>query len=243
MNSIYGIIGHPLSHSFSPAYFNEKFTREHINAQYKAFELPYIHDLPEILKNHPTLRGLNVTIPHKQAIIDQLDALSSEAAEVGAVNCIDIRDGILKGYNTDVIGFERSLAPVLQPHHRHALIFGTGGAALAVKFVLRKLGIPFKEVSRKRTTATLSYSDIDEAILKEHTLLINTTPLGMYPHTDEAPDIPYSAISEKHLLYDLIYNPPETRFLLKGKEQGAAIKNGLDMLKLQADASWEIWSS
>ncbi len=243
MSAVYGIIGYPLSHSFSPDYFHEKFTREKINAQYKAFEIPNLHYLSELLKNHPKLRGLNVTLPHKQTIIDHLDALSTEAAEIGAVNCIDIRDGILKGYNTDAIGFERSFAPLLKEPHQKALVLGTGGAAQAVNYVLKKRQIPYLNVSRKKTATTITYEEITGKLLEEYTILINTTPVGMYPHVDETPRIPFVFIYRNHLLYDLIYNPEETRFLSLGKAQGALVKNGMEMLLLQAEVSWEIWNS
>lgn len=243
MSALYGIIGYPLSHSFSPAYFNEKFAREKIDAQYKAFELPDIHYFGEILKNHPNLKGLNITLPHKQTIIDQLDALSAEAAEIGAVNCIDIRDGILKGYNTDAIGFERSFSPLLKEQHKKALVLGTGGAAQAVKYVLEKLNITYLNVSRKKSAATITYEEIDGKLLEEYTIIINTTPLGMYPHVKQTPDIPFVLICRNHLLYDLVYNPEETRFLSLGKAQKATVTNGMEMLELQAEVSWEIWNS
>lgn len=243
MSALYGIIGHALSHSFSPAYFNEKFVRENIDARYKAFELPDIHYFGEILKNHPELKGLNVTLPHKQTIIDQLDALSTEAAEIGAVNCIDIRDGILKGYNTDAIGFERSFSPLLKAHHEKALVLGTGGASQAVKYVLNKLNIPYLNVSRKKGTTTIVYEEIDGNLLEEYTIIINTTPVGMYPHVEETPELPFAFIYRNHLLYDLVYNPEETKFLSSGKAQGATVKNGMEMLELQAEVSWQIWNS
>ncbi|HTN46295.1 MAG TPA: shikimate dehydrogenase [Flavipsychrobacter sp.] len=239
MASVYGILGYPLSHSFSPAYFKEKFDKLRIQASYRIFELENIHLFPDLLKSHPYLCGLNVTIPHKQTVIEHLDTLSDAAAAVGAVNCIDIREGLLRGYNTDVIGFEKSLRPLLKNRHRKALILGNGGASLAVQFVLKKLEISYLQVSRSQP---LRYEELSEEIIKEHLLIINTTPLGMYPHVEEAPAIPYRHLTSHHLLYDLIYNPEETRFLLQGKEQGAAIKNGFEMLKLQADASWDIWS-
>lgn len=243
MNALYGIIGHPLSHSFSPAYFTEKFAKENIHAKYKAFEFPNIHYFGEILKNHPELKGLNVTLPHKQTIIDQLDALSTEAAEIGAVNCIDIRDGILKGYNTDAIGFERSFSPLLKAHHQKALVLGTGGASQAIKYVLDKLHIPYLNVSRKKSAAAITYEEIDGKLLEEYTIIINTTPVGMYPHIEETPKLPFVFIYRNHLLYDLVYNPEETKFLSLGKAQGAAVKSGMEMLVLQAEASWEIWNS
>lgn len=242
MNRLYGIIGYPLSHSFSPAYFSEKFEKEHIKATYKAFEIASVHAFPDILKQHPELYGLNVTIPYKQSIIDYLDALSPEAAMVSAVNCIDIREGLLKGYNTDVIGFEKSLLPLLKRHHQKALILGTGGAAAAIAYVLKKWDIDYLFVSRKNEPDVLRYDQLDRSIMEAHTLIINTTPLGTYPAVDDCPSIPYSLVTARHLLYDLVYNPSETMFLILGKQQGATIKNGFEMLCLQAEESWKIWN-
>ena len=240
MTPLFGIIGYPLSHSFSPAYFHEKFKREKINAHYKLFELKSINEFPELLKHHKELSGINVTIPYKQSIIQYLDALDTAAAEIGAVNCIRFKEGLLKGFNTDVRGFEKSLKPLLKPHHNNALILGSGGGSLAVQFVLRKLNIGFSVVSR---TQQLTYEILDDEMIEKHTLIINTTPTGMYPHVKEMPDIPYRSIGDKHLLYDLIYNPEETKFLQVGKEKGAQIKNGFEMLQLQAEESWKIWNS
>jgi shikimate dehydrogenase len=239
----YGLIGYPLAHSFSPGYFAEKFLREGINAEYTPFPLPTIQDFPRLLTANPGIRGLNVTIPYKQAVIPYMDDMDDAAKMISAVNCIDIRNGTIKGYNTDVTGFEQSLKPLLQQQHTNALILGTGGASLAVKYVLGKLGIAFKTISRKRGDSVWSYDDISAEIIAGHTLIINTTPLGMHPHPDAYPHLPYKAINSSHLLYDLIYNPAETQFLSLGKAQGATIKNGLEMLHLQAEASWHIWNS
>jgi len=239
----FGIIGYPLTHSFSPAYFTEKFEREQIMAVYEKFELKDITEFPSLLESHPNLHGLNVTIPYKKAIIPYLNTLSEEAEAIGAVNCIAICDRKLKGYNTDAMGFERSLSPLLKPVHRKALILGTGGSSLAVRYVLQKLGIEWLNVSRTASEDIIRYEDLNETILKGHLLIINTTPLGMFPHTEACPDIPYSFLTEQHLLYDLIYNPLETKFLALGRSLGTAVKNGLEMLHLQAEASWEIWSS
>lgn len=239
MASLFGIIGYPLSHSFSPAYFQEKFKREKINAQYKAFELKNITEFSELLKQQKELIGFNVTVPYKQDIIQYLDALSAEAAEVGAVNCVYIKEGLLKGYNTDIIGFEKSLRPLLKNRHKKALILGSGGASLAVQYVLRSLDISFLTVSRTQHT---TYEMLDEQMMKEHLLIINTTPLGMYPQIQEAPQIPYQFLTPKHLLYDLIYNPEETKFLAHGKQHGAVVKNGFEMLHIQAEESWKIWN-
>lgn len=242
MPARYGLIGYPLSHSFSPKWFTEKFSAESIDATYQAYPLEHVEDILDLLANYP-LKGLNVTIPYKESIIDFLDSLSDEAKAIGAVNCIDIRNGKRKGHNTDVIGFEQSLTPLLQSHHTKALVLGTGGAAKAVNYVLDKLGIERISVSRNKSENTLTYSELTEEIISSHTLIINTTPLGMSPNEDDAPPISYDLITEKHLLYDLIYNPEETKFLTLGKQQGASIKNGYEMLVLQAKASWEIWES
>ena len=242
MQSVYGLIGYPLSHSFSPGYFSERFQREQIDAVYRLFPLADIHELTTLLKDIPQLKGLNVTIPYKEAVIPFLDVMDEAAKAVGAVNCINIHNGRLKGYNTDIIGFERSLTPLLQPQHNKALVLGTGGAAKAITYVLNTLGIAYRLVSTSGRESTLSYGDVDEHVIKAHTLIINTTPLGMHPDTDTCPAIPYVAIGEEHLLYDLIYNPEKTTFLQEGMQQGAVIKNGYEMLVLQADASWAIWN-
>jgi shikimate dehydrogenase len=243
MPALYGIIGFPLTHSFSPAYFKKKFAEQHIDASYEAFSINDVAQFPALIDTHPTLNGLSVTIPYKQAIISYLDEVDGVATEVGAVNCISIKNGKKKGYNTDVIGFEQSLIPLLHPPHTHALIFGTGGASKAVAWVLKQLGIPYQLVSRKAQDDCLTYNDLTSEIINHHKLIINTTPLGMYPHTDAAPSIPYDAIGTHHLLYDLIYNPGETKFLSLGKAHGAAIKNGFEMLHLQADDAWNIWTT
>lgn len=243
MSALYGLIGYPLTHSFSPAYFARKFEAEKIDASYEKFELKAISEFPALLSAHNDLKGLNVTIPYKQSVIPYLDELDDAAAEIGAVNCIYIRDKRLKGYNTDVIGFERSLLPLLKPMHRKALVLGTGGSSLAVKYVLRKLGISFLSVSRKQNDNTTTYKALNDSIVAEHLLVINTTPLGMFPHVGTCPDLPYTSLTKDHLLYDLIYNPLETKFLSLGKAQGTTVKNGLEMLHLQAAASWDIWKS
>jgi shikimate dehydrogenase len=246
----YGLIGFPLQHSFSPAYFKKKFSEQHIDAEYQLFPLQQISDLPALLTLHPDLNGLNVTIPFKTAVLPYLTQISEAAAQIGAVNCIVCSNNQLIGYNTDVIGFELSLKPLLQQHHQSALILGTGGAANAVAFVLVKLGIAFSTVSRHSNnnkqfagaTAWLTYDELTENTVREHTLIINTTPLGMHPNIAACPPIPYAAITEQHLLYDLVYNPETTLLLQQGKEMGAAIKNGLEMLELQAEAAWQIWN-
>ena len=242
MQDHYGIIGYPLSHSFSPAFFNKKFEAEGINALYTALPIPDIALFPQLLIDNPRLKGLNVTIPYKQSVMPYLDELNDEAEKVGAVNCIAVRNGKTKGYNTDVIGFERSLGPLLQPQHAYALILGTGGASKAVAYVLKQKGIAYKLVSRTAKAGMLTYADITPAMLSKYKFIINTTPLGMYKDLTGCPALPYDALGSEHLVYDLVYNPAETRFLALAKAQGAVIKNGLDMLHLQAMAGWEIWN-
>ncbi len=239
----YGLIGYPLGHSFSPAYFREKFERENIDARYDAFPLQCPDDFPLLLREHHGLCGLNVTIPHKQAIIPFLDALHPEARAIGAVNCIGFGDGKSTGYNTDWRGFRDSLYPLLQPWHVRALVLGTGGASGAVRYALQELGVGITSVSRVATGRSLCYEQLTHEILAMHPLIVNTTPLGMHPHADTAPPLPYEAIGSKHLLYDLVYNPSQTRFLAFGAAHGAATKNGLEMLERQAEASWRVWSS
>lgn len=243
----YGLIGYPLGHSFSVGYFNEKFSNEHINAKYINFEIPSIEDFAEVIESNPDLRGLNVTIPYKEQVIPYLDSLSPEANAIGAVNVIRItRKGDkthLKGFNSDVIGFTRSIEPLLERHHKKALILGTGGASKAVDYGLRSLGIETKFVSRTKRPGFFTYEEITPEIIKEFNIIVNCTPLGMYPNTDVCPTLPYEAMDSHNLLYDLLYNPDETLFMQKGKEHGAITKNGLEMLLLQAFASWEFWNS
>lgn len=241
----FGLIGYPLGHSFSKKYFTEKFVSEFINdTVYENHELPKIDLLPKIVAENPDLRGLNVTIPYKEAVIRYLDELSDDAREIGAVNTIKISSGKLKGFNTDYIGFMRSLIPLLKPAHKKALILGTGGSSLAVKYALEKLGIECLLVSRNPFEENeISYSSITDEILQEHTLLVNTTPVGMFPDVLNAPEIPYQFLNEQHLLFDLIYNPEETLFLKNGKERGTTTKNGSEMLVLQAEEAWKIWNS
>ncbi len=243
----YGLIGYPLVHSFSISYFNEKFKCENIDAVYENYEMPSIEQLPEILDTNPELRGINVTIPYKEKVIDYLDSISPEAREIGAVNVVKIvhkgNKAILKGYNSDVIGFTRSIEPLLEPCHKKALILGTGGAAKAIEFGLKSLKLETMKVSRSRKTGTICYDQITADMMKEWNVIVNCTPCGMYPHSDECPPLPYEAMGEHTLLYDLIYNPDETLFMSKGKAHGATVKNGLEMLLLQAFASWEFWHS
>ena len=241
----YGLIGYPLGHSFSRNYFNEKFENEGIDAKYINFEIPHIEDLTEILDTTPELKGLNVTIPYKEKVISYLDFISPEATAIGAVNVIKVEhkgnDVKLKGYNSDVIGFTRSIEPFLEPCHKKALILGTGGASKAINYGLKSLGLETVYVSRFERTGTIQYDKITPEIIKEYNVIVNCTPVGMYPHTDECPELPYEAMDSHTLLYDLIYNPDETLFMKKGKEQGATVKNGLEMLLLQALAAWDFW--
>jgi len=242
---MYGLIGYPLSHSFSADFFNKKFREEKIDESYDLFPIETISVLPEFLKTRPELNGLNVTIPYKEKVLPYLDAISDEASQIGAVNVIRIeRSGDshqLCGYNTDAKGFHDSIMPLMKPHMQNALILGTGGASRAVEFVLRKMGLGMKKVSRNPREGQLSYSQLTPDILSSHHVIVNTTPLGMWPDVDNAPDIPYSLLTHYHLCYDLIYNPEETAFLKKASEHRAAVKNGLEMLHIQALAAWEIW--
>ncbi len=241
---VYGIIGYPLGHSFSQKYFTQKFLQQGIaNCRYDVFPLENINNLSDVLKNNPELCGINVTIPHKQNVLVLLNDTSNLPKGLTACNCIKIANGKLYGYNTDVIGFEKSLQPLLQPHHTKALILGNGGAAEAVKYVLHKLNIAYKIVSRKLHDGShLTYNNLNEAVIKEHSLIINTTPLGTFPNVDDCPAIPYQHLTNQHYLFDLVYNPAKTLFLQKGEGYGAAIKNGNNMLVIQAEESWRIWN-
>jgi shikimate dehydrogenase len=241
---LYGLIGRPLKHSFSKKYFTDKFTKEGFtNCAYENFELQTIEQLPTILNTHTDLHGLNVTIPYKKDVLPFLDFKNEIVEAVQACNCIRIENGKLHGYNTDVIGFKQSLQPFLEPHHQKALVLGTGGSSGAVQYALQQLGITYKLVSRQKTETTITYDELDETFLKTHTVIINTTPIGMFPNTDAAPELPYQYLTPEHLLFDLIYNPEKTRFLQKGEERGAVIANGHEMLLLQAEESWRIWNS
>ena len=236
----FGLIGRTLGHSFSQRYFTEKFRQEGIDAEYRNYEMPDASGVSPLIESVPDLVGLNVTIPYKRDVIPLLSSLNDEARAIGAVNVIRIRD--MRGFNTDVVGFRESLRPLLQPHHTRALVLGTGGASLAVKHGLHQLGIETQSVSRTRTRDTITYSDIDAEVMKSHTIIVNCTPLGTYPNIDECPDIPYHMLTSRHLLFDLVYNPAETLFLRRGREQGATVKNGYEMLVLQAEAAWRIWN-
>jgi shikimate dehydrogenase len=278
----YGLLGYPLGHSFSRAFFLEKFAREGIDADYLNFEVPSAEMLLQVIQEHPNLQGLNVTIPHKKAVIPLLDELSDEARAIGAVNVIRITrepvDSVpdssssesprhyLKGFNSDIIGFMESIRPLLQPHHRRALVLGTGGASKAICRGLEKLGLEWRYVSRQRQlpsasecpsskrpsdsvlgglpaeSSPFSYSDITPSLLADYTVIVNCTPLGMHPNVDTAPPLPYAALSPRHLLYDLVYNPEVTEFMRQGRRFGATVKGGLEMLHRQAVASWEFWN-
>jgi shikimate dehydrogenase len=241
----FGLIGYPLTHSFSQQYFTEKFEREGItDCTYSNFSIVGIEELPGILAD-PDLCGLNVTIPYKRVVLDYLHYKSDVAAAIGACNCIRIEGGRLTGYNTDVVGFERSLSRHLAPHHSQALVLGTGGAAKAVEWVLERLGIAYVSVTRRPRPGTtdMSYEQMTAEVLAKATLIINTTPLGMYPQTEECPPLPYEALTPRHYLFDLIYNPARTLFLRKGEERGAVVENGHEMLILQAEESWRIWNA
>ncbi len=244
----FGLIGYPLTHSFSKKYYEAKFEREKISGVgYELYPIEKIEAFPSLIADEPSLVGVNVTIPYKIPVMNYLHHLSAEAEAIAAVNCIRIERAnggqpILTGYNTDVYGFEESLKPLLQPWHKRALVLGNGGAAKAVVYALGQLGIDFALVSRSPAQGQYAYEQLDETIMSAHTLVVNTTPLGTYPAVAGYPDIPYEHINGRHLLYDLVYNPTETTFLKKGKEKGAAVKNGLEMLELQAERNWQIWN-
>ncbi len=242
----YGLIGYPLGHSFSKNYFNEKFENENIDAQYINFEIPNIENLVEVLDLNPELKGLNVTIPYKEKVISYLDYISPEARAIGAVNVIRVshkgKETILRGYNSDVIGFTKSIEPLLERFHKKALILGTGGASKAINYGLKSLGLETVFVSRFKRPGTIQYEDVTPDVIKEYNVIVNCTPVGMYPNVEQCPKLPYEAMDQHTLLYDLIYNPDETLFMHNGSEHGATVKNGLEMLLLQAFASWEFWN-
>lgn len=238
---IYGLLGRNIEYSFSRSYFAEKFKAENIPASYRNFDISDISHFPEVLQSTPGLSGLNVTIPYKEAVIPFLDKLDKDAREIGAVNTIKFEDnGNLTGYNTDHFGFSESIREHLQPEHRRALILGTGGASKAVAYALKKLGLESRFVSRKRSEVNFSYDDLDEEVLKKYKVIVNCTPLGTSPNVDQYPDIPFESLGKDHLIYDLIYNPAETMLMKKAAEKGATCFNGLEMLRLQAEKSWEI---
>ncbi len=239
----FGLIGYPLSHSFSGTYFAKKFQKEKLSDyRYDLFPLSSIDELPDLLSKHKDLVGLNVTIPYKEQVLPYLDGMSESAQAIGAVNTLSIQEGKIFGDNTDVYGFEISLKGLLDNEAcPGALIFGTGGAAKAVQYVLTKLNIPYKRISRKEGKGDLTYKEIDKGILLKFPLLVNTTPLGMYPNINEAPDLPYRELTSVNKLFDLTYNPEKTLFLKYGLAKGCRTINGYEMLVLQAEKSWEIW--
>ena len=250
MHNVFGLIGFPLGHSFSRKFFTEKFAAEAIDAEYLNFEIPDAKMLLDVVRENNELKGLNCTIPHKQAIIPMLDEMSDEARRIGAVNVIKIsrrkgKNGAfrLKGYNSDIIGFKNSIRPLLKPHHRKALVLGTGGASKAICLGLTQLGLEWKYVSRRPAEGQFTYDDLTPELLTKYTVIVNCSPVGMFPKVDNCPALPYEALTSQHLLYDLVYNPLETTFMKRGAQQGATTKNGLEMLHLQAIASWEFWNA
>jgi shikimate dehydrogenase len=235
-----------LSHSFSQKYFTEKFLREGISdAVFYAFSIPAINDLPKLLEDHPLLKGFSITIPYKRSVLEYLDDASTAVTEMHACNCVKIKDVKLYGYNTDIVGFEKSFVKHLKPYHTKALILGTGGASSAAEFVLKKLHIDYLFVSRKKDASknTAGYADVNAAILHEYKIIVNATPLGTYPDINNAPDIPYHLLTPQHYLFDLVYNPAKTKFLALGEQQGATTQNGYEMLVLQSEENWRIWNS
>ena len=241
---LYGLIGFPLAHSFSKKYFDNKFEDEQIpNCSFSNFEIPQIINIISLIQQNPALQGFAITIPYKQQIIPYLNFATDDVKQMSACNCVKIVDGKLNGYNTDVIGFEKSFTPLLQMHHEKALVLGTGGAAKAVIFTLKKLGINYLSVSRNKLANGIIYDDLNEALMEEYYIIINTTPLGTYPKIETCPNIPYQFITQKHYCFDLVYNPTLTKFLQLAQQQNATIKNGYDMLTIQADENWKIWNS
>jgi shikimate dehydrogenase len=243
---VFGIIGKPLKHSFSPVYFNQKFKELGLHDYvYRTFELANIFDFEKLCRDEENLIGLNVTIPYKEEIFQYLDEVDTVAKKVGAVNTITFHHKIRKGYNTDVIGFEKTIEPILKSHHKKALILGTGGSSKAVKYVFTKLGIEFLFVSSKKekTAGMVSYNELNEDTIRKYNIIVNCTPVGMFPAVNEKPVIPYNGITSSHLVIDLIYNPAETLFLQEAYKRGATISNGYKMLVEQAEASWKIWNS
>lgn len=242
----YGLIGYPLGHSFSVNYFNQKFADEGIDAKYINFEITDVDQIIEVVSANPELKGLNVTIPYKERVIEFLDQLSPEARAIGAVNVIRVtHDGgkiHMKGFNSDVIGFTQSIEPMLESYHKKALVLGTGGASKAICYGLKSLGVEPVCVSRYERPETICYKDITADVIQEYNVIVNCTPVGMFPRSNDCPQLPYEALDDKNILYDLVYNPDTTLFMKKGAERGAQVKNGLEMLLLQAFASWEMWN-
>jgi shikimate dehydrogenase len=242
---IFGLIGYPLGHSFSKILFTKQFEEQGLSDHFfELFPLENILSFSNLIESHPDLQGLAVTIPHKQTVMHYLDEISEEAQKIGAVNCIKIRSGNLKGYNTDVVGFEKSFVPLLQSQHQKALVLGTGGAAKCVEYTLKKHGIQFVNVSRNPAGGDkrISYKDIDGRIMKDYKIIINCTPVGMSPNENDLPQLPYDFLTKDHLLYDLIYKPFTTKFLDQGIAAGCLTKNGHEMFLLQAAENWKIWS-
>jgi shikimate dehydrogenase len=243
----FGLIGFPLGHSFSKKFFTEKFEKEGIeDCSYELFPMEHITSITDLLNESPALRGLNITIPHKVNVLPYLDELDEAAKTIGAVNCISVdqKEGKrwLKGYNTDAFGFAESLKPYLKEHHTKALVLGDGGAAKAVKYVLDQLNISYLSVVRTAVPGAVLYEEITEDLIASHQLIINTTPLGTFPNVEASPAIPYHLLTDQHLAYDLVYNPEETEFMQRAKARGATVKNGLEMLQLQALRAWSIWN-
>lgn len=245
-NKTFGLLGKQIAYSFSRGYFTDKFKKMNLqDHEYVNFDIPKITDFPKIVAQQSGIKGINVTIPYKEQVMPFLDSIDEKAEKIGAVNTIKItKEGLLKGYNSDVVGFENSLKPLLKKHHKKALILGTGGASKAIAFALELQNIDYKFVSRNpKDQSEISYADITAQTIAMYTVIINSTPLGTSPNIHESPTIPYQFITKKHLLFDLIYNPEMTKFLKEGKQRGATIKNGYEMLELQAEESWRIWSS
>lgn len=239
----YGLIGYPLSHSFSKNYFDEKFIKENISdAEFFNFQVKEISEVKKIFEDYSQLKGLCITIPHKKNIIQYTNEFSDVVRDTGACNCIKILPSEKIGFNTDVVGFEKSFIKNLQPHHNKALILGTGGAAVAIEYVLQKLDIKYSFVSRNKNNYNFTWQELDKDVIQQHTVIINCTPLGTYPKTNEFPNLPYQYLTDKHYLFDLVYNPPLTRFLLKGQQKKCTIQNGYEMLVLQAEENWRIWN-
>lgn len=247
MVELYGLLGYPLGHSFSAKYFAEKFKQEHIDAEYRNFEYPSVEEAMQYLLKQPTLKGFNVTIPYKQEVMPYLKGFSPEADAIGAVNVVCVKqtaegEPLLYGCNSDVIGFTNSIKPLLNPEvHKRALVLGTGGASKAVVHGLKQLGIEPMYVSRNAASGRLTYADLTKEVMNLYKVIVNCSPVGMYPKVDNCPNIPYQWIGTDHLLYDLVYNPLETLFMKRGAERGAKVKNGLEMLHLQAEAAWDMW--
>lgn len=241
---LFGLIGYPLEHSFSPQYFTDKFEKEGIvDCRYDRYAIKSLQEIQQVLAQNTDLVGLNITIPYKLEIMNMLASRENIPTGLNACNCVKIVEGKLLGYNTDIIGFEKSLTPLLRPRHQKALVLGNGGVTAAVVYVLKKLGIEAQIVSRTmHEDSSFTYDDLNESIVNENLLIINTTPLGMFPHLEEAPSIPYQFLSGSHLCYDLIYNPEKTLFLQTAEARGALIKNGMEMLIIQAEESWRIWN-